>query len=245
MNDPGVAADTAPAPQTVSRWEDYIDVFFSPVELFRRRAADRVAPPLLTLLALSVVLYLVLLPANMMIMRASVAENPQAAEMMAGRLGTFMAIAGSIGQPIMYLFILTLTAILLWITGRFADVRIEFSRAMLIATYGGFIFLLAQTVALALIMVLGADSIDMVRSMSFGPLRFTGTTDMNKLVLAFIGRIDLFAIWQAAIWAIGLRTVYQLSTRRAAIIAAVVWLLLTIPNLVGLLLSGLSGAPPA
>lgn len=243
MNEQSVGADSAVSPRSASRWEDYIDVFFSPTELFRRRAHDAVAPPLLTLLGLSVVFYLVLLPANLMVMRVSVADNPQAAEMMAGRVGTIMAAVGAIGQPLMYLLILSFTAGLLWIVGRFADVRIEFSRALLITTYGGFIFLLAQIAAGVLIMVLGEGNVDIVRSMSFGPLRFIGDEDMNKLALALLGRIDVFAIWQAVIWGIGLRVVYNLSTQRAALIAAVVWLLTTVPNLIGFALSTAGGSP--
>jgi hypothetical protein len=245
MNEQTVAADSPPAPTNVSRWEDYIDVFFSPTELFQRRAHDRVAPPFLTLLGLSVLFYLVLLPANAMIMRASVATNPQAAEMMAGRMGTLMTVFGAIGQPIMYAIITLFTAILLWIVGRFADVRIEFSRAMLIAVYGGFIFLIAQVAALVLVMVMGEDSINMVRSMSFGVLRFIGDLEMNKVLLAFLGRIDLFAIWQAVIWAIGLKVIYKLSTKHAALIAGIVWFLMTLPNLLGFLASGMGGGPPA
>ena len=234
MTDPTVAEDsTTAAPKPASRWEDYIDVFFSPTELFRRRANDRVLPPLMTLLLLSLVFYFVLLPANMMILRSSLAQNPQAAEMMSGRAGTFMAIAGSIGQPIVYLIMTAFTAFLIWLVGRFADVRTEFSRAMLIATYGGFIFMLAQIVALTLVMVMGEDSIDMVRSMSFGPLRFIGDADMNKLVLALVGRIDIFALWQAFVWAVGIRVIYNVSMTRAAVIAGFVWLLLTIPNVIG------------
>lgn len=243
MADHTVAADTA-APQKTSRWEDYIDVFFSPAELFRRRAADRVAPPLLTLLFLSIVVYFLLLPANRMIMQAGIAAaNPQVLEQMNGPAGTIMAIFGGITQPIMYFIFVVITAFLLWITGRFADVRIDFSRAMLIATYGSFIYLLSQILLLVLIMIQGEGSIDMVRSMSWGPLRFMGDADMNKALLAFLSRIDVFAFWQAIVWAIGVRVIYNVSTLRAGIIAAVVWLLQAVPALLAFAAGG--AAPQA
>jgi hypothetical protein len=245
MNEQTVAADTPPTPQKASRWEDYIDVFFSPTELFQRRGRDRLGPPLWTLVGLSIVFYFVLLPANMMIIRASVATNPQAAEAMSGNMGTIAAVFGAISQPIVYLFFTALTAILLWITGRFADVRIEFSRAMLVATYSMFIFMLAQVLALVIVIVMGEDSVNMARVNSFGPLRFIGEPDMNKLVLAVLSRVDLFAIWMAVIWAIGLREIYHLSTKRAAIIAAIVWLLMTVPSLLAFAAGGLGGEPPA
>jgi hypothetical protein len=63
-----VTAEETAAGRT-SRWEDYIDIFFSPAELYRRRAQDRVGPPLVTLLLLGVFFYFVMLPANRIIMQ--------------------------------------------------------------------------------------------------------------------------------------------------------------------------------
>jgi hypothetical protein len=80
------AVDTEAAPEKASRWEDYVDVFLSPVDLFRRRAADRVAPPLITLLILAVLVYLAMMPANAMMMRAAMMDNPEVADAM-GQFG--------------------------------------------------------------------------------------------------------------------------------------------------------------
>lgn len=220
----------APA-EKASRWEDYIDVYFSPVELFRRRAHDRLGPPLITLLLLSVVFYLIMLPANSMVMRATVADNPQAAEAME-RLGTIFQLAGSFFVPITYLFVIGLSALLLMGIGRVMELRTTFSRTMLIATYAGFVYLLAQIAGGVAVLLHGEVGLDVVRHVSFGPLRFVGDTDMNPVVTAVLRRFELFTIWQAVLWGIGVAVVYGASRAQAAATAGLTWALMALPSIV-------------
>ena len=128
------------APQA-SRWEDSIDVFFSPAELYRRRAHDRVAPALLTLIALGVIAYYVLLPANGIIMRAAtpaeVAANPQAQGFM-----RMMLYFGGSTVGITHFVSVVIAAVLLWVVGRTVELKPSFRQGMIIATYAGFIYLL-------------------------------------------------------------------------------------------------------
>jgi hypothetical protein len=221
------AEETAPP----SRWEDYIDIFISPVELYRRRAHDRLAPPLVTLLLLSLAFYLVLLPAQGMIMRTSLAQNPDAAAAME-RFTTAFLLVGSIAVPITYLVIVGFAAFMLWLVGRFAEIRTEFSRTMLIATYAGFVFLLAQIAGSVALLLHGEAGLDVVRHMSFGPLRFLGDADMNPVTMALLRRFEIFTIWQVVLWGIGIAVVYGTSRARAAITAFMTWLLLAVPSVI-------------
>jgi hypothetical protein len=173
-----------------------------------------------------------MLPAAGIIMRASMAENPEAMAAMSGRLGTFIQIFGSIMVPITYLIMLACTAFLLWLIGRIADTRTVFNRTMLIATYAGFVMLLAQIAGNVLVLVHGETGLDIVRDVSFGALRFVGSKDMDPMTMALLRRFELFAIWQAALWAIGLREIYRISTGRAALIAAVTWALFALPAVI-------------
>lgn len=246
MNDDAVTTDPAapPAPpaEPAARWEDYIDVFFSPTELFRRRATDRVAPPLLTLLALAVVFYFILLPANAIMMRASMAGNPEALEAV-GQFALIMQIAGGLIVPITYLILIGFTAALLLIVGRFAEIRTDFSRTMLIATYAGFVYLLAQIAGGVGVIIHGEAGLDVVRDTSFGVLRFIGSTDMNQSIAALLRRIDIFSIWQAVLWTIGIRVIYNVTTMRAGLVAGVTWILFAVP---GMIMGALGfGGPPA
>ncbi|MGH7446258.1 MAG: YIP1 family protein [Longimicrobiales bacterium] len=226
------SATTEPAQEQeqASRWEDYIDVFFSPFELFRRRAQDRVGPPLLTLLALGIAFYLVMIPANRIVVSASL--PPEARAQVGEGMIRIMTYGGVIGVPIMYALMVLVAAALLWLGGRVADIRTDFSRTMLIATYAAFVLLLSQILVSVLVLVTGEAGFDVVRSMSFGPLRFVGSSDMDRMLIAVLQRLDIFAIWQAALWAIGLSVIYRVSMARAASVAAVVWILFAVPGVV-------------
>lgn len=234
---------TQPEPEqaSASRWEDYIDVFFSPSELFRRRAHDRVAPPLLALLALGVVFYLLMIPAYRIVVRGAIPPEQQA-QMTEGML-RFATYAGVITVPVMYALMILAAAALLWLGGRIADMRTDFSRTMLIATYAAFVLLLSQILSSVLILVGGDASFDPIRSLSFGVLRFMGDADMNKSLAGVLGMFDIFKIWQAVLWAIGLSVIYKVSIGRAAVVAAIVWVLFAVPGII-LGAFNIGGGPP-
>jgi hypothetical protein len=226
------AVDTEAAPEQASRWEDYVDVFFSPVDLFRRRAADRVAPPLITLLILAVLVYLAMMPANAMMMRAAMMDNPEVADAM-GQLGVVFQVVGAVIVPITYTVMIAIAAFLLFLVGRFVELRTEFSRTMLIATYAGFIYLISQIAIGTAILLHGEAGLDVARHTSFGPLRFLDATDMNGVVKALLQRLDIFAIWQTVLWGIGIAVIYKASRAQAAITAATAWILFAIPGIIG------------
>lgn len=219
-----VSRDPVDAAPRASRWEDYIDIFIAPAHVFQRRAHAGVGVPLATLLGAALALYYVMLPANRIVMLASVADNPQALEAME-RFGTIMQILGSLFVPVTYVAVVVWSAALLWVMARFVDLRATFSRTVLIATYAAFVLLLSQLVVGVLVLIHGDAGLDPVRHLSTGVLRLADVDDSSRVLVALLRRVDLFAIWQAVLWGIGVRFVLQARTAHAATIAAVAWLL--------------------
>lgn len=232
---------------TASRWEDYIDIFFSPAELYRRRAYDRIGPPLWTLLLLAVVLYYGFINVNETIVRASMVDaQAQMAE--AGQdpaaLDTFVTIstyAGGIFAAAGYVISIALAAAFLWIAARFVDLKATFRQTFLIATYAGFIYLLANLAASILAMVAG-EGLDPLRDMSLGLMRFFDPESLPKVVPALLRRTEIFFIWQAIVWAVGVRVVLGASKAQAAITAAAAWLLFAVPGVIAAALNFGPGA---
>jgi hypothetical protein len=235
VTSPPATAQPHDPPAAASRWEDYIDIFFSPAELYRRRAHDRVMPPLLTLIALGLVFYFILLPANGIVIRASATDPQQLA--IIERMGPITTVFGAIMVPLLYTAVIAATAALLWLGGRFAEIRTDYNRMMLIATYAAFVYLLSQVLGGVVVLLHGGAGLDLVRDMSFGPLRFVGSVDMNKGLMTLLRRFDIFVLWQAVLWTIGLSVLYNVSYRRAGIVAGAAWLLWLIPSLLGNMLS--------
>jgi hypothetical protein len=233
--------ESAQPAERVARWEDYVDVFFSPTELFRRRARDSVTTPLLSLITLAVLFYLILLPANAMMIRTAMANNPRGVTV-SGSTMAVVHVVSAVAVPITYVFFTAFAAALLWLAGRFAEIRTEFSRAMLIATYGGFILLVSQLASGVLVLLHGETGLDPVRHASLGVLRFTGGEGTARALVPLLRRLDVFAIWQAVLWAIGLHVIYRTTRLQAVITAAIAWLLFAVPGLI--LVAFRIGQPP-
>jgi hypothetical protein len=216
------------SPDKASRWEDYIDIFFSPAELYRRRARDRVAPPFVTLLLLGIGFYFIMLPANRMAMVAALGDDAQAIEAMQ-RMGTLFQILGSIFVPITYAVVTISAAVVLMIVGRVLELRTEFSRTLLITTYAAFVYLLAQIASGVSVLLHGEAGLDIIRHVSFGPLRFVGDPEMSRVTIALLRRFELFTLWQVVLWGVGMAVIYRATRAQAAIAAGMTWLLLTLP----------------
>jgi hypothetical protein len=220
-----------PPAEPAARWEDYVDVFISPAALFRRRADDRATHPVLTLIGASVALYIVMLPANRRLL-AQGASNPQAAAFLEQWGGLFQVLGGLL-VPVNVLLTVGFAAILLRGAAGMFDIPANLRQTFLIATYAGFIVLLSQ-ISSGVLALLRGGSIDPVRDLSFGVLRFLGDAAPAD-ARAWLGRLDLFAIWQAAVWAIGMHVVAGATRGRALASAAAAWLLFAVPGwLIGL-----------
>ena len=220
-------------PHTQSAWwEDIIDVFLSPAELFERRRHSPVAPPLFMLLGCSIAIYLLTLPANAIIMRASMPANPQAAAMIE-QWGMLFTLVGAIFVPIGLLVGVAFSALLIWLFGKLFDLPTAFGSAVTIATYAGFIFLLAQIAGSIVVLFLGEGRIDNVQAdLSFGLLRFLDADALSAPLLPLLQRLDIFAIWQAVLLAIGVRVVYRATAVQAGVVAALTWALSALPQVV-------------
>src|SRR5207253_8129347 len=98
-SDTDTAVESKPAQG--SRWEDFVDVYLSPGDLFARRAQETWLKPFLLLALISTVLYYAFLPLNSLIWDAMMAANaPEGADLERMRKGAaFMKYLGGIFVP--------------------------------------------------------------------------------------------------------------------------------------------------
>ncbi len=214
-----------------SRWEDYLDVFFAPTDLFRRRGHDRLAPPLITLLLLAMAFYYILLPAQIIIFRAAMPAEQMAK--MGDKMISIMQIVTGLATPIAYLVSISITAALMWGLARLVDAKPEFRDMMIVATYAGFIGLLAQIATSVAIMMHGEVGLDPIKHASFGALRFVDVKELPTALAALLARVDVFKIWQAVILMIGFQVVTGVTRAKAALVAFGTWLLFAVPGMLG------------
>ena len=229
-----------PATPTTSVWEDFIDIFYAPSEVFaRRRESGGFGVPLLVMTLVAVLLFYLTKPLLEPVFDAEfqrqmtrmTRENPQIS---AEQLGKVRAISDKFGIVI-FAFIMPITALLLgfvtWLVSKLFDAKETVGQAIMIATYALFPRLIQSVVHGLQGLVLAPEQMRSMYSVTVSPARFFDPETVSPFVLALAGRVDLFVIWSTILLAIGLHIVGRIPKDRAYIAAAVVWLCGAIPPL--------------
>jgi hypothetical protein len=231
--------DTAVAgSETGSRWEDLVDVFFAPSDLFKRRATESWLKPFLLLTVLAIVLYYVFLPINALVWQAAMLENapPGADTESIQKSAQFMKYLGGIFVPIGYAFVILFTALGLKFASSLLEPAAKWGESFTIATYSTFVVIPQQIIGALLVFLKSRSGAVELKDASFGALRFTEHPD--AVTRAVLGRLDIFPIWSAVLCAIGLVVIVRMPRARAIATAAIGWLVVALPGLAMAALSG-------
>ena len=228
----------AEAPRA-ARWEDFIDIFMSPADLFRRRANDGWTVPILVLSVLILVLYYALLPVMTPLWQAAATMNAtpeQAAAMQqnAGAMRTF-ALIGGIFAPIVTAIYIALLGGVAWAGGRLVNADLKYKQALNTVTWSSFITI-PQQLAIALSVMLATrsgEALHPVKHVNIGPLRFMNVEPIPEVVMPLLARIDLFAIWQMVVVAIGVQAITGVSRGSAFVVGGLVWIAYALPQVIG------------
>jgi hypothetical protein len=244
MTETAQEAPQVPKP-TRSIWEDFVDIYVSPREVFERRADGRFG---LALLVLTVVLALLAVPAQVVMapaleaqMQRALAEMGQAAQESpglfdpTGGLAMFFGVAGTLISTPIAAFVI---GFIVWGASRVFDATFPMAVAVMIATYAAFPRVL-QTVAT----IVQGQFIETrsLYGLSLGPARFLDAEAASPALISALGRLDLFTIWGAVLVAIGLVVAGRMRRGQAVVVAVITWLAAMLPALVGPLFAGFMG----
>jgi hypothetical protein len=242
-----VSSSAVPAPTapSASRWEDFIDIFYAPSQVFARRIGSGFGIPMLVVTVLLAILAItnsgVLQPImDAEFTRATAAamrKNPQVtAEMMAkGRaFGEGIARYGAIVFVPVGIF---LTGLALWIVGKFFESKQALASAILVASYAFMPRVLEGVLTGIQGLLLDPATLNGRFKVSLGVGRFLDPDTTSPVLLALLGRVDVFTIWVTVLLAIGLAVTGRIPRSRAAVAAAIVWVLGALPALLGALRS--------
>jgi hypothetical protein len=238
----GDGLDAAPTPvKPASRWEDFIDIFYAPSSVYARRANSGFGIPMLVVTVLIGVIFL----ANSGVMQpimdaefargtaAAMKKNPQLTpEMMAkGRaIGeTFAKIGAFIFVPIA----MFLTGLVLWIVGKFFDAKQTLAAAIMVAAYAYVPRILENILNGVQGLLMDPASLDGRYRLSLGVGRFLDPNTTSPMLLALLGRVDVFTIWVTVLLAIGLAVTGKIPRSKAAIAAVLVWIIGALPAVLG------------
>ncbi len=236
-------APPAPTASPTARWEDYMDIFYAPASVFARRATSGFGLPMLVVTVLLAALFF----ANRGVLQpvmdgefarqsaAMMRKNPAitAEQLAKGRdIGEkFGAIFIVLGTPVAIFF----TGIALWLVGKIFEARQTLAAALMVASYAFLPKVLASIAAGVQGMFMDSASMNGAYRVSLGVGRFFDPDVASAMLLAIVGRLDVFTIWITVLLAIGLSVTGGISRGKAALAAAIVWCLGALPGVLGAL----------
>ena len=238
---PATAATAKPA----SIWEDFIDIFVSPSEVFERRRSSGFFIPLIVFVVVTVVISILGHGAMQPILDAEFARGiasaakqnpnmtPEAMDKARAFSDKFIPVFIGFGALIMPL----LVGVILWIAGKFVGAKEDIGAACMIAVYSFLPRILDTILRIVQGMVMDPSALNGQYRVAMSPARFLDPDSSSQVAIALLGRIDLFTIWVTVLLAIGLSVVARIPRSRAAIAAIIVWVVGAIPALVGALRS--------
>ena len=228
----------APTPDSASKLEDFIDIFYAPSTVFARRRVASFWPYFLVIAVLGAVFTL----ASRSLMSAAMdaefsrrmtkvmADNPQLTPDM---INAQRGVSEMFGMAAMYLgmpVLMVLVGVLIWIAARVVSAKISFGQAMLVSCLAQIPRLVgALLTAIYGLMLSDASVVNGMTRLTYSPARFMDPDTANAGLLAVLARFDVFTIWVTILLGIGVAVVAKVPRARGFAAAAIVW---AVPTLI-------------
>jgi Yip1-like protein len=234
-----MATQAAGAAPRAAIWEDFVDIFYAPSAVFRRREQGNFFIPLAVITILcGVLFYLNSGTLQPMFdaefdrqMAAAMRQNPNIPPEALDRMRSF---AMGFQQVAMFVFLplaMFGVGVTTWLAGKMVDATETFRAALVVAAYS-FAPRIVDSVLYGLQgLFLDPAELDGRFRLSFGIGRFLDPDTVSPVLLAVVGRVDLITIWITVLIAIGLSVTGRIPLRKAAIAAAIVWLVGGLPQI--------------
>lgn len=211
-----------------SLWEDVVDVFVSPAELYRRQAEGGWVKPWIVVSVLTVAIFFIFLGPNH---EVAVASSREVAARMGRQLpepGMGGQIFSGIFQPVLLLIGIVVSAFLLWVAAAVAQGGPRFKQAMMIVSWALLPTILQKVLVgvLVLMKTSSGEELNAVRDTSTGVLRFLDPGSLALPLVSGLSLVDVFAFWQLILWLVALKVVCHYTTGKATAVALATWVLM-------------------
>jgi len=234
----------ATAEKAPSVFEDLLEIFISPTAVFERR---RSTPAFGLALVIFIVLMVGLSFAFKDLMspifdaefkrgtQQAMKQNPNLTPEMMQQGRAFAQKFMFVGIGLYALVAPIVIGIVLWFAGKFLESKAEIGQTVMVATYAMFPRVVETIIGGIQLLVLPEEGITGRYSLSLGVGRFLDPDAASPLLLAVVGRVDVFTIWVTVLLALGLAVMGKIPRTRAAIAAVVAWMVGAIPGVWGAL----------
>lgn len=224
---------SSPPTAGAALWEDFIDIFYAPSTVFARRASSGFFWPMLVVSVLVGVIFLadrgVIAPAFdadfARSMAAAAKKNaqmtPDQMEMARKFTEKFLPVIVFVGTPITIFFV----GLMVWLVGKVFSAKQTLSASLMVASYS-YIPKILGTIAMGILaLVSSPETLNGMSRLSLGVAHFLDPDTTAPALIAFAARIDVFTIWVTVLLAIGISVTGKIPRSRAAMAAALIWVL--------------------
>lgn len=237
MSESSAAAASASAPPQPSFWEDVIDIFFQPANVFRRRQNRSVWPPMLFVAIGIGLIFFITFNTLQPIFDAEftrgtakvMASNPQ---LTPAALDKMRSVNLSIARYAIGVIMLVTMAVLgsiVWLVGKFFGSEQTYHAALVVAAWSYMPRVIGSVLAGVQGLVMDPSKLNSQLAISLSPARFLDVDSANPVLYQILGRFDLITIWVTVLIGVGIHVTGKLGKGRAAGVAIVMWVIGALP----------------
>lgn len=237
MSTEAAAPPTTVAPKASSFWEDAIDIFFSPADVFRRREHRSVWPPLLFVgIAVTVIMFFAF---NAMqpafdaeftrAMAQAAKQTPQLNAGMMDKMRGYQEFAAKYFVGVVMIVTMFVLGAISWLIGKFVGSKQTFHAALVVAAWAYVPRILGLVIGAAQTLFMSSDSLTGQASISLSPARFLNPDTANPLVFQVLLRLDLITLWVTALLGVGLYVTGRVSKQQAFWFAVLMFVVGSLP----------------
>ena len=223
-----------PAKTPASRWEDFLDIFYSPTSVYERRANDSPWPTIFIVTVLitlvTVLTFNAVSPVVETELRQQFAKAAQKTPQITQDIIDKQVSFGMLGKKYGVVFFpigALIGALFIWIVARVVGAKETYQGALVAIAYSSIIVVVQAIVVGAQGLVMNVSNLTSMDQLSLSAARFADKATMSPALYAVLKQIDVFGIWALVVTAIGVRVTAK-TTRERAIAYAVVWWLLVV-----------------
>ena len=221
-------------------WEDFIDIFYAPSAVFKRRENGNFFVPLAVITLLCGALFYLNSGALQPMFdaefdRSMAVARRQNPNLPAEAVENMRSFFSRIQMVMIFVFLpiaMFGVGVTTWLAGKFVDAKQTFRAALVVGAYAYAPRIIDGVLQGLQGLFLDPSQIDGRFRLSLGVGRFLDPDTVSPLLLAVVGRLDLITIWITVLVAIGLCVTGRISMAKAAIAAAIVWLVGGLPLII-------------
>ena len=220
-----------PAPEKVSVWEDFLDIFYAPSQVFQRRANGNFWIPLLVVSLLMGALAF----ANRNIMRPvfdaefarnatkMMEKNPQITQDAVSKMRDVSFTIAQYATVVMVPILVLLLALVAWLLVKAFKAKVSWNAALVVVSFA-MIPRVVQQVAISIQgLLVDPASLTSRFAIQVGPGRFMDADTMNPMVGAVMDHLDLFILWGVVLTTIGIAVIGKMPKARAWLFGLTFW----------------------